>query len=135
MPTTAMNTKRSSLGYRSALLLCLCWLAALILLKGSNTIAISQAQQRGDSQQQINVGAGINGSADFNHGWRHTKFGWQNSANWLVDPYAPQKFVELIHPTIWALLVLTLVLLVTIWATEEWELEQLDARIFRDRES
>lgn len=57
--------------------------------------------------------------------WRLTRFGWQDSTSWFVDSFAPIKTVELIHPLVWTALVLVTVLLVMIWASEEWDLARL----------
>ena len=62
--------------------------------------------------------------------WRRTEFGWQDSSNWLVDSFAPRQTLELIHPVIWGLLILILVIGTTIWASSEWDL----ARLFKDED-
>ena len=60
--------------------------------------------------------------------WRHTKYGWQDSARWPVaDAFTPSKTVELLHPIVWAAIVLLSVVTSTIWASNEWE----TARLFR----
>ena len=57
--------------------------------------------------------------------WRLTKFGWQDSSAWVADTFAPQPTLELVHPVVWAMLVLLIVLVATIWACSEWEYAQL----------
>ena len=64
---------------------------------------------------------------DIDTSWRLTKFGWQDSTTWVsdTDTFAPQPTWELVHPFIWATLVLLTVLVATIWASSEWEYAQL----------
>ena len=60
--------------------------------------------------------------------WRLTKHGWQDSTRWIVDSFAPVRTFELIHPLIWAFLIIVLVVAATIWASEEWEFARLFKR-------
>ena len=69
-------------------------------------------------------------TVDSDTSWRLTKFGWQDSTTWVSDTFAPQPTWELVHPVIWAMLVLLTVLVVTIWASSEWEF----ARLFQQAE-
>jgi hypothetical protein len=66
--------------------------------------------------------------------WRHTKFGWQDSAGWsAADSYRPQQAFELLHPLIWAAIVLISVIGTMILASSEWEVKQLLRRNGRRR--
>ena len=60
--------------------------------------------------------------------WRLTQHGWQDSTKWVTDSFAPVLAFELIHPVVWAMLVILLVTAAMIWASEEWDL----ARFFRE---
>lgn len=73
----------------------------------------------------------LNSPAELGTSWRHTKFGWQDSSRWFVDSFAPVKTFEVIHPILWAALVLITVVGVMIWASEEWDIE----RLFDDEEA
>ncbi len=69
---------------------------------------------------------GLATSADIDSTWRHTKFGWQDSARWPVaDSFAPVKTIELLHPFVWAGIVLFAVIGTMIWASSEWEIARL----------
>jgi hypothetical protein len=65
-------------------------------------------------------------SADIDSTWRHTKYGWQDSASWpSADSFVPIKRIELIHPFVWAGIVLITVIATMIWASSEWEIARL----------
>lgn len=65
-------------------------------------------------------------SAEIDTTWRHTKFGWQDSAHWSVgDSFAPVKTIEFLHPFVWAGTVLIAVIATMIWASNEWEIARL----------
>ena len=68
---------------------------------------------------------------DSGSSWRLTKFGWQDSTAWVSDTFAPRPTLELIHPLVWAMLVLLTVLVATIWACSEWEY----ARLFKQADA
>ena len=68
-------------------------------------------------------------SSDIDTTWRHTKFGWQDSATWTAaDSFVPQKTVELIHPLVFAITILILVIAAMVWASNESEIERLFGR-------
>jgi hypothetical protein len=65
-------------------------------------------------------------SSDIDSTWRHTKFGWQDSAFWRpADSFRPVKTIELLHPFVWAGIVLIAVIATMIWASSEWEISRL----------
>jgi hypothetical protein len=65
-------------------------------------------------------------TTDIDSTWRHTKFGWQDSASWPVaDSYVPVKTIEQVHPFVWAGTVLLGVIATMIWASSEWEIDRL----------
>jgi hypothetical protein len=65
-------------------------------------------------------------SPDIDTDWRYTKFGWQNAANWVnPNTYVPRQTIQLLHPLVWAGIVLISVLATMIWASSEWELARL----------
>ena len=65
-------------------------------------------------------------SPDIDSTWRHTKYGWQDSASWPAgDSFAPTKTVELLHPFAWAGTVLIGAIAAMIWASSEWEIARL----------
>ena len=64
-------------------------------------------------------------SSQTGSGWRRTEHGWQDSTQWIVDTFRPVKAFELIHPAVWALLVILLVIAATIWASEEHDYSRL----------
>jgi hypothetical protein len=57
--------------------------------------------------------------------WRLTRLGWQDSSRWYVDTFTPQPSVELIHPLLFAALVLIVVAMALVWASSEWEYGRL----------
>jgi hypothetical protein len=68
-------------------------------------------------------------SADIDSTWRHTKYGWQDSASWPVaDSYVPVKTIEMLHPFVWTGTVLIAVIAAMIWASSEWEIARLFQR-------
>jgi len=72
------------------------------------------------------TGKPLTTSSDIDTTWRHTKFGWQDSATWTAaDSFVPQKAVELIHPLVFAITILILVIAAMVWASNEWEIERL----------
>ena len=65
-------------------------------------------------------------SADIDTTWRHTKFGWQDSSSWpTADSFTPPRTLELLHPFVWAGIVLITVIATMIWASSEWEFSRL----------
>lgn len=94
-----------------------------------NCQATSQIKATGvDDENQIRT---LSTSPDIDSTWRHTKYGWQDSVGWpSADPYLPIKTVELLHPLVWAGIVLITVMATMIWASSEWEI----ARLFEDDE-
>lgn len=58
------------------------------------------------------------------YGWRKTRFGWQDSTLWYIESAIPRSCLELVHPFIWASLILILVVGAAVWAAEEWELSR-----------
>ena len=68
----------------------------------------------------------ISVSPDIDSDWRYTKFGWQNASSW-VGPNAgvPRQTIELMHPLVWAGIVLISVITAMIWASNEWDFGRL----------
>lgn len=67
-------------------------------------------------------------SSEIDSTWRHTRHGWQDSARWpAADSFAPVKTIELLHPFVWAGIVLIAVIVTMIWASSEWEISRLFA--------
>lgn len=65
-------------------------------------------------------------STDIDTNWRYTKFGWQNASNWVSPKaYVPRQTIELLHPLVWAGIVLISVLATMIWASSEWDFARL----------
>ena len=93
-----------------------------------STITIASGLMQVDGNRSRTIAT----SADIDSTWRHTKYGWQDSASWpAADTYVPVKAIEMLHPFVWAGTVLFAVIATMIWASSEWEI----ARLFqRDRE-
>jgi hypothetical protein len=78
------------------------------------------------SMQRTSRASSLATHSEIDTTWRHTKLGWQDSAAWpAADTFAPQKKFELLHPFVWAAVVLITVIGTMIWASSEWEFNRL----------
>ena len=70
--------------------------------------------------------AGIVISPQIDTNWRYTKYGWQNTSSW-VSPrgHVPRQTIQMVHPLVWAGIVLISVLTTMIWASSEWDFARL----------
>ena len=99
--------------------------AFLAAVWACSTIAIVLGSVQIDSHRPRTLST----SADIDSTWRHTKFGWQDSASWpAADSFVPIKTIELLHPVVWAGIVLIAVITTMIWASSEWEIARLFER-------
>lgn len=65
-------------------------------------------------------------SSDIDTSWRHTSEGWQNSEHWCSgDTFVPVSYAASIHPLVWTVMVLFLVVTILIWASSEEEVARL----------
>jgi hypothetical protein len=104
-----MKTSRSQSGFLGLAL-------ALLAVSAAALIANSTLQQETHPSS-------VHDYAD--NGWRFTEIGWQDSTTWFVDSFKPQPVFELVHPLIWAAMVLILVISAMIWSSNEWQIGRL----------
>ena len=65
-------------------------------------------------------------STEIDTTWRYTKDGWQDASGWQVpDSFTPVQTFELVHPFVWATIVLLAVIATLIWASNESEIAGL----------
>ncbi len=65
-------------------------------------------------------------SPEIDTNWRYTKFGWQDVSTWAnPKAYVPRQTIQLLHPLVWASIVLISVLATMIWASSESEFARL----------
>ena len=87
-------------------------------------LAVSAAALIASSAFQKNSGTPpVNDYAD--NGWRLTEIGWQDSTTWFVDSFRPRQIFELVHPLVWSMMVLILVIGAMVWSSNEWQIGRL----------
>jgi len=65
-------------------------------------------------------------STEIESTWRYTAEGWQDASTWQVpESFVPMQTFELVHPFVWAAIVLLAVIAAMIWASNESEIADL----------
>lgn len=94
-------------------------------LNANHTLSLLPVKPRGNDKNKTVQSAGIGTDADIGTYYRRTKNGWEDSSKWQIKSEPVQQQLDAIHPAIWTLLVLSLVLLVLFGCSTQSEIDRL----------